>query len=365
MSGTVGAKDGTVVASAAVGEDKIIENNCSRVDNSVGVRVPKPCSSFVYLMASTGEPDNVSIWLHDALTNEVLWTTDIRNLIFGHFSPASKYYVASMNDDKGKVFGQVWHTETGEMLRTLRYDILENGVTTACNIYTFGSSTISNSGTRLVVSLVGPRVKVVLDLDTGDHLFHINLDSESSLRFSGDDRLLLCRRAHDGVIDILDAQTGDRLTQFVGQRLVSDTRCSLDGRLVLQMGVSGSRIYDIMSGRLLMQANDLIRACCFGPDGTWIALLESKHLKAWNIGDGSIIFDLACEQNMIQADNSLGCLHFCPATAKVCFAEFSEDDNSLVIHERDAVNGVETSRSQKYDYPNCMLYPCREGNILM
>jgi hypothetical protein len=60
MSGTVGAKDGTVVASAAVGEDKIIENNCARADNSVGVRVPKLCSSFVYLMASTGEPDNAT-----------------------------------------------------------------------------------------------------------------------------------------------------------------------------------------------------------------------------------------------------------------------------------------------------------------
>jgi hypothetical protein len=328
-------------------------------------------TGLVYVITSVQDPDGTRVNIYDIMTGNVTWSVCCRKYCTEfYFSPASKYVVSIRCDEHGHMFAEVLCAESGE----LRHAIALEAPISHAKAY------LSNMGNKLAVHKFDVAHYLrrqsssveVWDLDNGTGL--CMLDEADLLRlqqlyFSGDDRHLIVVNGGHSLIQVFDVDSGAKCNSFHGMKSSSSICCSFDGRLCAQFSNKKGMvcIYELRTGDKLLQLEGAIRKCCFGPDcSSIIGLIGAYSAKAWNITDGTELFNISCGRD-VGLGHELTCLDFCPATASFFVGQMcAGNGHRMLFHECDAITGEATTRHQVNDILYGVLHTTKEfGNILL
>ncbi|MEX2457506.1 MAG: hypothetical protein WD770_00795 [Actinomycetota bacterium] len=99
-----------------------------------------------------------------------------------------------------------------------------------------------------------------------------------------------------GVVDIRDANTGERVRSFTGHDVdINSVAFSADGSMLATTGDDGAlRVWDVRSGRRLGDfrgESDLVPGAAFSPDGSQVAAawLEEDTVRVWDVATGRMV----------------------------------------------------------------------------
>jgi WD40 repeat protein/class 3 adenylate cyclase len=99
-----------------------------------------------------------------------------------------------------------------------------------------------------------------------------------------------------GLVDIRDAETGERVRSFKGHEVdINSVAFSADGAMLATTGDDGAlRVWDVRSGRRLGDfggETDLVLGAAFSPDGSQVAAawLEEDTVRVWDMATGRLV----------------------------------------------------------------------------
>lgn len=221
------------------------------------------------LIATAGNDETVKIW--DVQTkSEVFTLTGYSDYVLTTvFSPNGKLLATT----GGNKFVKIWDVSTGEELQTLGYT--DPVISVA----------FSPDGQRLAASSTSEMI--IWDLITGDKLLNIK-DAVHSVAFSPDGKQLAAGNIN-GLIDILDAETGSQLLLLSGHsNIAMAVKFSPDGTQIASASLDGTaKIWDAETGQeLITLAGHVVGVTSvdFSPDGKSVATSGGDNTaRIWDI----------------------------------------------------------------------------------
>jgi hypothetical protein len=324
----------TLRESSTTESTTVIFNGCLPGSRTGGKRPAKPCSEKgYYLLAAKKDFQNTDcIHLLDAMTNELLWSAEGKDIFDFSYSPARNLIIESSRERGGGV--NVWDLVTCQCER-LPFKHIE---------WTFpgwGSYCISNAGDRLVVFNI--KAFELWDLCELKFLFVIKGFSVLlAACFNGDDSRVVCGEEKTRVILVYDAVNGDKISSFDSFFDVRSFVCSPIG----SHNHDTVCVWDIHAGHTKLHVSHEISCFCFGRNDEHIVAVNAFNcqMTTWELVSGDVIF----KGIIPSVRNFLPMLQFSVASSNVvirgCFDGF---EHTLEI---DPLSGKEILRGEQAPY---------------
>jgi WD40 repeat protein len=205
----------------------------------------------------------------------------------------------------GKGTAQLWDLETGNLKSILEHP---NDIE---------SLAFSPDGTQIVTRSFWEGAVRVWDAANGtiQHVFTNNLSDVNAVAFSPNEKLLVTGSGN-GMILVLDTQTGNELSNICINRHIYSVAFSPNGK-VIAAGLSDHciELWDIQTNtrlNVLMGHKSGIKSVAFNADGT-LLLTRPVYGKArvWDIATGQ------CLQRLNSDDHETTCAEFVPNTSMI------------------------------------------------